>query len=399
MGSQLTGDQITTFLVVDPEHSLAKVIRGMLLREFRNARVHMTSNCSDALALFHGERIDFILSEVDLPLRAGVEFIGAIRAEDKTVPFIYISSRSQQELIILAAQYDSDGFIIKPFTAGILIETVKEAWRRRKSVITSDLNRLEELAESDPEQALEELADRYGSDEQRAKVFTLRARILRRLGRLVEAKGALEHAVAVNPFYIVARKELGDVMLELGDGDEAKRLYAQVVDVSPFTKDCHLPLVRLYVADGEHDELKSLVERYHACWPESNQLQMTAAEELLSRGDNDLATEFFKQAIAIDKKASTIDIGALVYLYSRLGVALRRQGRTEEAIECYLEALALEPENAAVHYNLGVACIISGQFRRATEAFDTALKIAPDFEEARQGREQLAVELRKRASS
>ena len=302
MGSQLIGDEVIVFLVVDPDHSLAKVIRSILLSEFRDAYVHLKSNSHAAMELYREGAVDFIISEVDLPLRAGVEFISTMRKEDKKIPFIYISTRGQQELVILAAQYDSDGYVIKPFTAGILIKTVKEAWRRRKSDFTSDLTRLEEFAETDPEQALTELVDRFGSDEQRAKVFTLRARILRWLGRLDEAKDALEQAIVVNPFFIVARQELGDVMLELGEHDEAKRLYAQIVDVSPFAKDCPLPLARLYAADGDHDELKNLVERFHVYWPESNQLHMIAAEELLSRGDNDQATEFFKQAIEIDKR-------------------------------------------------------------------------------------------------
>ena len=57
------------------------------------------------------------------------------------------------------------------------------------------------------------------------------------------------------------------------------------------------------------------------------------------------------------------------------GVALAAQGRHTEAIEAYLQAVELAPDDLRVHYNLGNACVRKLDYPRAIEAYLQVLEL------------------------
>jgi tetratricopeptide (TPR) repeat protein len=65
-----------------------------------------------------------------------------------------------------------------------------------------------------------------------------------------------------------------------------------------------------------------------------------------------------------------------------LGVALQGVGQIEKATEQYEQALRLKPDYAEAHYNLGVALQGVGQIEKATEQYEQALRLKPDYAEA-----------------
>jgi tetratricopeptide (TPR) repeat protein len=61
------------------------------------------------------------------------------------------------------------------------------------------------------------------------------------------------------------------------------------------------------------------------------------------------------------------------------GIVLKKQGRTEEAIKHYLQALRSNPDYAQAHYNLGNAYAGAGKYKKAIEAYKKAININPDY--------------------
>ncbi|MGH7793718.1 MAG: tetratricopeptide repeat protein [Candidatus Binatia bacterium] len=55
----------------------------------------------------------------------------------------------------------------------------------------------------------------------------------------------------------------------------------------------------------------------------------------------------------------------------------------EEAISLYRQGLAICPDDDVAHYELGRALADAGRSAEAAEAFEAALKINPDFDEAK----------------
>ncbi|MBW2208111.1 MAG: tetratricopeptide repeat protein, partial [Deltaproteobacteria bacterium] len=67
----------------------------------------------------------------------------------------------------------------------------------------------------------------------------------------------------------------------------------------------------------------------------------------------------------------------------RLGIALQKQGRVDEAIEQYFKELRLNPNDAGTYNNLGIALMQKGNIQGAIKQFQHALRIRPDFMTAR----------------
>ncbi len=65
---------------------------------------------------------------------------------------------------------------------------------------------------------------------------------------------------------------------------------------------------------------------------------------------------------------------------------LASQGRYEEAIEAYLEALEQFPDYAVAHYNLGLAYQARKRYSEAIASYTRAIEMKPDFAAAYTGR-------------
>lgn len=109
--------------------------------------------------------------------------------------------------------------------------------------------------------------------------------------------------------------------------------------------------------------------------PESASLEWAAEHEnrgtsLLEQGKTDEAVEAYRKALAVNP-----DDEDLRY---NLGIALARQGRIDEAIQQYEEALKLFPEHTDVHNNLGNLLMRQGRWDEAISHFRRALETRPD---------------------
>jgi tetratricopeptide (TPR) repeat protein len=71
-------------------------------------------------------------------------------------------------------------------------------------------------------------------------------------------------------------------------------------------------------------------------------------------------------------------------LWNSLATVLAEEGRAEESLVFYQEAQRLDPKFARVQHNLGYAYTHLGQLDKALEAYDAALKLAPNANERRE---------------
>src|SRR5215472_12944629 len=90
-------------------------------------------------------------------------------------------------------------------------------------------------------------------------------------------------------------------------------------------------------------------------------------------GRYDQAVELIGQAIKRN--------GHPVY-FSNLGVVLNDQGKLEEAIAAYRQAIRIKPDFAEAYSNLGNSLSDQGKIDEAIAAYRQAIRIRPDFPEA-----------------
>ncbi len=91
--------------------------------------------------------------------------------------------------------------------------------------------------------------------------------------------------------------------------------------------------------------------------------------ELLKQGKLDEALAEFQQAVTLDPGFAVAQLN-LAFTYDRLG-------RADEAIAAYKKAIELDPKNGTACNNLGVLYQKEGLYDEAIGAFEKALRIEP----------------------
>jgi tetratricopeptide (TPR) repeat protein len=108
-------------------------------------------------------------------------------------------------------------------------------------------------------------------------------------------------------------------------------------------------------------------------------LHYNLANELREQGRLDDAVRHYQDAIRFDP--------AYVAAHTNLGPILAQQGRTDEAIAHYATALRLKPDLAETHNNLGMLLGEQGKIADAIPHFEEAVRLKPELEGARQNLE------------
>ena len=120
-------DNKMNILVVDDFETMRRMIRD-ILKQLGYENIHEAENGADALGVLKKEKIQFIISDWNMPQMSGIELLKTVRATEewKDLPFLMITAESQKEKIIEAVKYKVSNYIIKPFTPEALMEKINK---------------------------------------------------------------------------------------------------------------------------------------------------------------------------------------------------------------------------------------------------------------------------------
>lgn len=119
---------------------------------------------------------------------------------------------------------------------------------------------------------------------------------------------------------------------------------------------------------------QTLWEHTLACTSNNYVAQCNLGNTLRDQGRLDDAIERYQNALAIN--------GAYAPAHYNLANALYDQGHLDEAMARYREALALDPDYADAHYNLGTTYYRAGRLNEAMTEFQRVLQLRPRDEAA-----------------
>jgi two-component system chemotaxis response regulator CheY len=80
--------------------------------------VHEASNGAEALALMETNQFDLILSDINMPVMDGLEFVRRVKQIEsaKNVPIVMITTEGGEKRVVEALSLGAKGYIRKPFT-------------------------------------------------------------------------------------------------------------------------------------------------------------------------------------------------------------------------------------------------------------------------------------------
>ena len=112
-------------LIVDDSSVMRKIV-GRSLRQagLDVGQVLEASNGSEALSLARENTLDLILSDINMPLMDGLEFVKQLRGIESAqgIPVVMITTEAGEAHVVQALSLGATGYIRKPFTP----EQIKE---------------------------------------------------------------------------------------------------------------------------------------------------------------------------------------------------------------------------------------------------------------------------------
>ncbi len=112
-------------LVVDDFATMRKVVRNLLKQGGYENIVEAEDGIS-ALRVLKSSKIDFIISDWNMPNMTGIELLKTVRADSEIAktPFLMVTAEALQDNVIAAVKAGVSNYIVKPFTAEVLNEKI-----------------------------------------------------------------------------------------------------------------------------------------------------------------------------------------------------------------------------------------------------------------------------------
>ncbi|WP_299979112.1 chemotaxis response regulator CheY [Desulfobacula sp.] len=120
-------DKNIKILLVDDFATMRKVIKNLLKQSGYNNIVEAEDGV-EALKVLKSEKVDFIVSDWNMPNMTGIELLKAVRADSDLsgLPFLMVTAEGLKENVVVAVKAGVSNYIVKPFTAEVLNEKIKK---------------------------------------------------------------------------------------------------------------------------------------------------------------------------------------------------------------------------------------------------------------------------------
>jgi len=118
-------DKNIKILVVDDFGTMRKVIKN-ILKQVQYENIVEAEDGVVALKILKSQKIDFVISDWNMPNMTGYDLLKAVRADPEIgkTPFLMVTAESLQENVVAAVKAGVSNYIVKPFTAETLNEKI-----------------------------------------------------------------------------------------------------------------------------------------------------------------------------------------------------------------------------------------------------------------------------------
>jgi DNA-binding response OmpR family regulator len=115
-------------LLAEDEASLGMIVKESL--ESRDFIVFHAENGEEALEIYQKEAPDILVLDVMMPLKDGFTLAKEIRLENKRIPIIFLTAKSQTSDVLEGFNHGGNDYLKKPFSMEELIVRIKALLQR-----------------------------------------------------------------------------------------------------------------------------------------------------------------------------------------------------------------------------------------------------------------------------
>lgn len=114
-------------LTVDDFFSMRRIVKN-LLKDLGYDEVLEADDGSTAWKTIEEQRVDFIISDWNMPKMTGLDLLKKVRSDARTkgIPFLMVTAESEKGNVIEAVQAGVTNYIVKPFTPEVFKQKVEQ---------------------------------------------------------------------------------------------------------------------------------------------------------------------------------------------------------------------------------------------------------------------------------
>jgi two-component system, chemotaxis family, chemotaxis protein CheY len=122
------------FLLVD-DHSATRNLVKSILFQAGFGNIKTAENGQHAFSSLEIFEIDIVICDWNMPQVTGLELLKKIRSCEKyeNLPFIMLTAEHERDQVVTAYAEGVTDYVVKPFTADVLLEKVKRAIKKIKT--------------------------------------------------------------------------------------------------------------------------------------------------------------------------------------------------------------------------------------------------------------------------
>jgi tetratricopeptide (TPR) repeat protein len=329
-----------SFLLIDENNADLQELEE-ILNSIGFEDVEFSDNANDAWSLLRIRDFNCVISAWDMSDMSGLALLRIARNDDKLykMPFFLTSSTFTRVKVVQAGQAGVTGLIVKPFDAKTLKKKLEEIPKLKTESVVSE-------AESNFEQGMEQIES--NNWENALGIFE----------QLTEKGESPE--VYYNIGYIkTAQGEYEKAILAFQKATQLDRLFAKAFEA----------MGRAFRALGQYDAAQESFQK--------------AADIYIGKEKMQEAEEVLYEILQISPDS--------VNVFNSLGVLYRKKGDLKTALSQYRKALKVHPKEPHIHYNMGRLYFEMKQFKDAQMNFEKALELDPNFKEAKEVLDAMAL--------
>jgi tetratricopeptide (TPR) repeat protein len=186
-------------------------------------------------------------------------------------------------------------------------------------------------------------------------------------GKSAEAVVAYRKALAADPDHFKAHNNMALASVELGELDEAELHFRKSLELEPKAEiysDLGFVLERQGQIEEAHESYRKALDLDPKCAP----AHVNLAVALVRQGAFEEAERHYRVALETKPNAET---------YNGLGFVLSKQGKLDEAVAQFREAIRTNRGFAPAYYNLGASLETQGKLEEAADAYRDLVRDHP----------------------
>ncbi|MCL2924952.1 MAG: tetratricopeptide repeat protein [Trichodesmium sp. MAG_R04] len=188
-------------------------------------------------------------------------------------------------------------------------------------------------------------------------------------GKLDEAYAACLKALNSQPEFAPACKTLGNVFQAKGDIEAAKNYYIKAITIFPDFAEAHSNLGSMYAKQMDWEKAIFYYQKAIYIKPNLTRVYRNLAKVCQCTAKEELATEYTYKALILEPESAT----AIEHL--NIGKKLLELNKIEAAINCYRNAVKINPNLLAGYQNLGELLAKNGELESALIVLHQGIKI------------------------